>query len=626
MLSLGGKGQSIFRREAASLPAAPFDATNGILNTLTHVTRDEERDVELRPLQFFRLMRRSFGYAWPHRRIIILLGFITLARSIQLPLLAHVLSSVINGPIANGNFRGVILGAGAFAALAAFIQVTFSYRVLYALELGELVVRDMRNAIFIHLQALTASFFNKMKVGRIISRMSSDLEAIRFGVQDVVFTTIVGGGQAIFAAILMFRADAVLFCLLLLLGPLIWALNQHFSRQLLAAQREAQESFSRVTATLAESVTGIRVTQGFVREETNAFLFRNLLEDHSRYSMGAARAAAVFLPLLEFNSQLFIGLLLLIGGWRVLHHQTSLASIVEFFFQSNLFFDPIRNLSAQYTQAFTALVGAERVFRLLDTPPDWTDPASAQPIRHLRGQVQFREVSFGYTPERLILHDVSFDAAPGQTIALVGHTGSGKTSITNLITKAYLPTAGSLLIDGHDILQITTPSLRKHLGVVQQANFLFEGSVLDNIRFSRPEATLGEVIDCARKLDCLDLFETLPDGWNTQVGEAGNALSLGQRQLVCFARALLADPRIFILDEATSSIDAITESRLQKSLALLLRGRTSFVIAHRLSTIRQADMILVLHDGRIVERGTHADLLAMNGAYHDLYTQFVRAD
>ncbi len=597
-----------------------------MVNSLTHVTRDEERDVELRPLQFFSLMRRIFGYARPHRRVIILLGILTTLRSIQLPLLAHILSSVINGPIARGDFHGVVIGAVVFAALAAFTQITFGYRVVYALDLGELVVRDMRNAIFIHLQEMTASFFNKMKVGRIISRMTSDLEAIRLGVQDIVFMTIVGGGQAIFAAILMFRADAVLFCLLMFMGPLIWGLNRYFSRILLSAQREAQESFSRVTATLAESVTGIRVTQGFVREETNASLFRDLLVDHSRYSMSANRAAAIFLPLLELNSQVFIGLLLLLGGWRVLHHQTPLAAIVEFFFQSTLFFDPIRNLSAQYTQAFLALVGAERVFRLLDTPPDWTDPASAQPVRHLRGHVEFRNVSFGYTPGRLILHDICFEARPGQTIALVGHTGSGKTSITNLIAKAYLPTSGELLIDGRDITGITTPSLRKHLGVVQQANFLFEGSVLDNIRFSRPDATLSEVIDTARKLDCLDLFETLPDGWDTQVGEAGNALSLGQRQLVCFARALLADPRIFILDEATSSIDAITESRLQTSLALLLRGRTSFVIAHRLSTIRQADLILVLDEGRIIERGTHADLLTMNGAYHDLYTQFVRAD
>jgi ATP-binding cassette subfamily B protein len=289
-------------------------------------------------------------------------------------------------------------------------------------------------------------------------------------------------------------------------------------------------------------------------------------------------------------------------------------------------FEPIRNLSNQYTQAFTAVVGAERVFRLLDTKPDWSDPPSAQPIRQMRGHVEFRNVSFGYTPDREILHGISFVAEPGQTIALVGQTGSGKTSITNLITKAYLPTGGELLVDGQDILKVTTPSLRKNLGVVQQSNFLFEGTVLDNIRFSRPEATVSEVIDTARKLDCLDLFETLPDGWNTQVGEAGNALSLGQRQLVCFARALLADPRIFILDEATSSIDAITEARLQASLALLLRGRTSFVIAHRLSTIRQADLILVLRDGCIIERGTHDSLLALNGAYHELYRQFVRAD
>ena len=595
-------------------------------NSFIHVTRDEERDVELKPLQFFRLMRRIFGYAKPHRGVVIVLCVITAVRAIQLPLIAHMLSTVIDGPITHGDFRGVLWGAAEFAALCAFTQATFAFRVFYALDLGELVVRDMRNAIFVHLQELTASFFNKMKVGRIISRMSSDLEAIRFGVQDVVFMTIVGAGQAVFASILMFRSDRVLFCLLVFMGPLIWALNRHFSKNLLNAQREAQESFSRVTATLAESVTGIRVTQGFVREETNSTLFRDLLQDHARYSLSAARTGAIFLPLLELNSQVFIGLLLVLGGWRVLHHETTIGSIVEFFFQSNLFFDPIRTLSGQYTQAFTALVGAERVFRLLDTKPEWSDPPSAEPVRNLRGQVEFRDVSFGYTPERQILHNISFEAQPGQTIALVGHTGSGKTTITALIAKAYLPTDGALLIDGHEIREITTPSLRKHLGVVQQTNFLFEGSVLDNIRFSRPDATLAEVIDAARKLDCLDLFETLPDGWNTQVGEAGNSLSLGQRQLVCFARALLADPRIFILDEATSSIDAITESRLQASLALLLRGRTSFVIAHRLSTIRQADMILVLHDGRIVERGTHGELLALNGAYHDLYTQFVRAD
>jgi len=597
-----------------------------MVHALTHVTRDEERDVELHPMQFYRIMRRIFSYAWPHRRLMLILGLLTTTRSIQLPMLAHMVSVVINGPIAHGDFHGVVIGAAGFAALALFTQVTFGYRVLYALELGELVVRDMRNAIFAHLQEMTASFFNKMKVGRIISRMSSDLEAIRLGVQDIVFVSIVQFGQALVAGILMFRADPALFGLILLIGPIIWALNRHFSRQMLTAQREAQESFSRVTATLAESVMGIRVTQGFVREETNTSLFRELVVDHSRYNMTVARAGAIFLPMLELNSQIFIGLLLLLGGWRVFHHQTTLGAIVEFFFQSNMFFDPIRYMSNQYTQAFTALVGAERVFRLLDTKPDWSDPASARPVAKVAGKVEFRGVSFGYDPAREILHDVSFEAQPGQTIALVGHTGSGKTSITNLITKAYLPTAGTLLVDGQDIVQIATLSLRKHLGVVQQANFLFEGSVLDNVRFSRPDAPLEDVLDTARKLDCLDVFESLPDGWNTQVGESGNALSLGQRQLVCFARALLADPRIFILDEATSSIDAITEARLQASLAVLLKGRTSFVIAHRLSTIRQADLILVLHEGKIIERGTHNELLGMNGAYHELYTQFVRAE
>jgi ABC-type multidrug transport system fused ATPase/permease subunit len=329
------------------------------------------------------------------------------------------------------------------AALCAFTQITFGYRVLYALDLGELVVRDMRNAIFVHLQELTASFFNKMKVGRIISRMSSDLEAIRFGVQDIVFMTIVGarpGGLRVDPHV---PGGPVLFCLLVFMGPLIWGLNRHFSRQLLNAQREAQESFSRVTATLAESVTGIRVTQGFVREETNASLFRDLLQDHSRYSLSAARTGAIFLPLLELNSQIFIGLLLLLGGWRVLHHQTSLGSIVEFFFQSNLFFDPIRNLSGQYTQAFTALVGAERVFRLLDTPPDWSDPASAQPVATCAARWN-SATSASATPRSGRSCTTSPSRRSPARPSRWWATPAAARPRSPLITKAYLPTSGSL--------------------------------------------------------------------------------------------------------------------------------------------------------------------------------------
>jgi ATP-binding cassette subfamily B protein len=271
------------------------------------------------------------------------------------------------------------------------------------------------------------------------------------------------------------------------------------------------------------------------------------------------------------------------------------------------------------------MAGAERLFRTLDTPPDWRDAPDARPLPPLRGRVEFREVTFGYDPARPVLHGISFLAAPGQTIALVGHTGSGKTSIINLLSKFYLAQSGQILLDGHEIQAATADSLRRQMGIVLQQNFLFSGTVVDNIRLPRPEVSDEAVAEVLRQLDCADLLEALPDGLRTRVGEKGRGLSVGQQQLVCFARAMLADPRLLILDEATSAIDTITEARLQHALARLLQGRTSFVVAHRLSTIRRADQVLVLDHGHLIERGTHPQLLAQGGVYAKLYLQFVSA-
>lgn len=594
--------------------------------TLVHRER-EERDIEIKPLQFFRLLRRLFTYTKPYALQRNLLLVTVLVRAIQLPLIGKTIAWVINGAITRNDPRGLFWDVVIFLLLILSTQVNFYYRVKFALEMSESVIRDLRGAIFGHLQRLTVGFFNKMKVGSIISRMSSDLEAIRVGVQDVVFVSIVQAGQMIVSAIFMFFADRVLFAIMMAIAPLIWVLNRAFRSRLSTAQREAQESFSRITATLAESVGGIRVTQGFVREDVNAGMFRDLVEDHSRYNMNAARTSAVFLPLLEFNNQFFVALLVLVGGYRVLSPSihTPIGSIIQFFLLANLFFEPIKNIGNQYMQALIAMVGAERVFRLLDTKPEWKDDADAVDLDDVQGRVEFRNLSFGYEPSRTILRDINFMVEPGQTIALVGHTGSGKSSIINLISKFYLPSSGELFIDGREIRKITSDSLHRHLGMVQQQNFLFEGTVLDNIRFSRPGAKDEEVIAAAGKLDYLDLIEAMPRGFHTPVGEGGVGLSLGQRQLVCFTRALLANPRILILDEATSSIDAITELRIQNSLVTLLRDRTSFVVAHRLSTIRQAHMILVMRHGEIVERGTHVELLKKEGVYRALYSQYIRS-
>ena len=594
---------------------------------ITHVIHDPEHEAETRPLDFG-LIRRLFEYTRPYAVKRNWLLAMVIIRAIQLPCLAWAVGAIIKGPIAQHDAWGVILGSAGFLAFAVTTEIVLHFRSRLALELGEVVIHDLRNAIFRHLQRMPMSFFTKTRLGRILSRVTSDTEAVRAGVQDVLFVSLVNAGQMIGAALFMLYYDWVLFGVVVALAPILWGINRHFRVKLSQVTREAQESFSRITATLAESVGGIRVTQGFVRQDVNAGLFRSLVLDHSRNNVGVQRTMAVLLPLLELNSQFFIAVILLLGGYRVLHPGigTEIGDLIQFFFLSSLFFSPIQVLGNQYNQALSAMAGAERVFKLLDTAPEWEDAPDAQELPPIQGRVEFRHVTFGYDPSRTTLYDINFAAEPGQTVALVGHTGSGKTSIINLISKFYLPTQGEVLIDGHEIRRIRGESLHRQMGIVLQQNFLFTGTVMDNIRVGRPVAKDEEVIEAVRKLDCLDLIATLPEGFATRVGERGTGLSLGQRQLNCFARAMLADPRILILDEATSSVDAITEARLQKALATLLKARTSFVVAHRLSTIRHADLLLVLNQGWIVERGTHNQLLVKNGMYADLYRQFIQTD
>jgi len=594
---------------------------------ITRLRQDLDREADARPLDFG-LIRRLLSYTGPYAAKRNWLLVTVVIRAIQLPCVAWVIGAVINGPIAGGApVSGVLAGALGLLALALSTQVNFHFRQRLALELGEAVVHDLQQEIFTHLQSMPMSFFNRTKIGRIISRVTSDCEAMRIGVQDVLFVTLVGLGQMIVSAAFMLYYDWVMFGVVAAMTPVMWGLNRYFRRRLSRAYREVQESFSRVTSTLAESVNGIRVTQGFVREGLNARLFHDLVRDHARHNMRAARTAGVFLPLLEFNSQFFIAALLLVGGYRVLNpavHMTT-GDLIQFFFLANIFFNPIQMLGNQYNQALTAMAGAERVFNLLDAPPDWNEPDAPVQLPVLRGRVEFERLTFGYDPELPVLHDISFVAEPGETIALVGHTGSGKTSIINLIARFYLPAQGRVLVDGCDTRTIAADSLHHQMGIVLQHNFLFTGTVLDNIRVGRPEASDAEVVAAVEKLDCLDLFEGLTDGFQTAVGERGGRLSLGQRQLVCFARAMLADPRILILDEATSSVDTLTEVRIQVALRKLLVGRTSFVVAHRLSTIRDADLVLVLDQGRIVERGTHRDLVARGGTYAGLSRQFLES-
>lgn len=590
-----------------------------------------EAEAQVRPLDFG-LIWRVFAFMRPHRvkRNWLLLS--VLVRAIQLPALAALLGFVINGPLANRDTQGMIKGAIGFLMLAAFTQLTQHFRSRLALEIGEAVVHDLRRDLFAHLQTMTMSYYQKTPLGRTIGRMTSDIETVRVLVQDVLFISLVALGQMLVAAAIMFWYDRVLFLMILALAPILWALNLYFRKRLSQAWRDAQESFSRVTSSLAESVSGIRVTQSFVRQEFNARLFLNLVVEHSNYSMAAARRSGALPPLLDLNNQLFMAGLLLLGGYRILGpgvsdavSHTRAEALVSYYLMSANFFGPISMLGNLYNQSLTAMAGAERVFQLLDSKPEFSDDPGAQVLPPIKGRVEFCDLSFGYEPDQLVLRDINFTALPGQTIALVGHTGSGKSSLISLVSKFYLPTSGQLLIDGREIRKIQTQSLHQQMGIVSQVNFLFTGTVMENIRVGRPDASDEAVMEAARRLDVFDLIENMPQGFDTQVGERGDGISLGQRQIICFARVMLADPRIVILDEATSSVDTMTELRLQKALSALLEDRTSFVVAHRLSTIRHADKVLVLDQGRIVERGTHHQLLRAGKTYANLYRQFIRA-
>jgi ABC-type multidrug transport system fused ATPase/permease subunit len=463
-----------------------------------------------------------------------------------------------------------------------------------------------------------------MEAGRIISRMTGDVAALNEFLTGGVVAIASDFFVLIGIVVLMFSMNWQLALLTMSVVPPIAIATHVYRGRSRAMYREVRQQNAVVTGYLAENISGVRAVQAFAREAVNLRNFEAVNRENLRRLLKATAFSSGFGPVTTFISTLATVGIIWFGGQRVLEGALTIGSLYAFMAYVGRFFEPINDLSSKYNSMQAAMAGGERVFELLDTPPAVQDKPEAPALPAISGRVVFDNVHFEYVPDRPVLRGVSLVAEPGELIALVGHTGAGKSSVINILLRFYDIKSGAITIDGHDIRDVTTESLRRQVGLVLQEPFLFSGSIRDNIRYGKLDATEEEVLAAAKAVNLHEFVESLPFGYDTEVQERGSTLSQGQRQLLSFARALIADPRILILDEATSSVDTTTEKLIQAALEVLMRGRTSFVIAHRLSTIESASQIIVLRSGQIIEQGTHAELLARDGYYYNLYSMQFR--
>jgi ATP-binding cassette subfamily B multidrug efflux pump len=588
--------------------------------------RDDDPDARTYEYADFTLLKRMTLYLLRFRKMFLGVSVMTAINIVVTIYAPFVLQHAIDVDFVSGDLSALLTTSLIYVVLMSATWITaYGQEYLMAI-MGQGAVYNIRQDTYKQLQKMGEDFYDRSSSGRIISRLTNDVDRMSELLEGGLISTFAQIFIVFGIGIVIFTVDVTMAIASLSIVPILLLSTVFFRKRLRTAYRSTRKTISSVTANYAESISGAKVTKSFARERISAENFAELNQADYNANVQAGGAQATFFPVIRFISGMGISVILFVGGYLYLGGIVSLGTIVLFVQFNDRFFRPILTIANFYTSVQSAFAGAERVFGIIDAEPVVVDAPDANPIGDIEGRIRFRGVTFGYREGPIVLQDFDLEIPAGQSVALVGDTGAGKTTVVSLLNRFYdvKRGMGAIEIDGIDVRDVTQESLHSNIGLVLQDPFLFQGTVKENIRYGRPEATDEEILRATEIIGARRIFENLDEGFETQVGERGNRLSEGERQLVSFARALLANPKILILDEATSSIDIYTEHAIQKGMKALLKGRTSIVVAHRLSTIVNADRIVVLENGRIVEIGRHAELMGREGKYYSLYELQIR--